>query len=528
MFYFDLLYPSKEKRQQGMEGVKVGGNLIHDLQLEELVLDGTVSRIEYDILCDEIEHLPSDREVIAFRQEICKDLAENPSFIIGCMEFCSRLTDNVPRKRVSIWGACEPVHKILQEHISVLQQNYLTICSANLKAEFRSDTLNRLVGFLGEDTYKVKLKEVIGLLEEVLDAGAVGYQVEYTCGQVMNRVEIQRLFPENYYMLKEKGVLKRKVVDGDYLISGEGNLILRNNMNEIYAKTVVKLCDLASRINGAIVGAFQKMRQELTYYQAGIKLLDMYRRLGVPSCMPQIEVGRGCFLEFGQLYPVGLLSKCGTDLEPGQPCGVQGNDYGSDRGKISIITGCNSGGKTTFLQAIGSAQILMQLGFFVPAGFYRASAAPYIGSLFANVEDIRTVHGKLEQELVDIREMAGHLREGSMVLMNEILSSTSEEEGADIMGEVLGAFSHTHSHLLFVTHLSRLAHLVQAGSLTLADGEHGVNYVAKQGYEDGGIRKSYRIEPGDPEREILDKAIGKRSPLHTAGIVPDSMIGLIG
>lgn len=505
MFYFDLLYPSAQKRKQGREGVKVGRNLVQDLQLEELVLSGAINREEYDVLCGEIVHLPSDREVIAFRQEILKDLADDPCFIKHCTDFCGRLKDNVPRKRVSIWESSEPLHKALQEHISVLRHNYLTICSADLKAAFRSETLVRLVEFLGEGTYKARLEEVIRLLEEVIDAGAVGYRVEYTYGQAMNRVEIQSLFPENRYVMKEKGILKRKVVDEDYLISAEGNLILRNNMNEIYGKTVVKLCDLASRMNGAIVGAFKRMRQELSYYQTGIKLLDLYRRLGIPSCMPRIEERRGGILEYEQLYPLRLLSRCGADPEPGHSCGIQGNDYRSDKGRIGIVTGRNSGGKTTFLQAIGTAQILAQLGFFVPAGFCRASAAPYVGSLFANVEDIHTVHGKLEQELVDIRELAGHLKEGSLILMNEILASTSEEEGTEIMAEVLRAFSHTHSNVLFVTHLGDLANLVQEGSLALAEGEKAINYVTEPCREDEGLPRTYRIEPGsfrDSDRMI--------------------------
>ena len=506
MFYFDLLYPNAEKRQLGRKNMIVGEKLIQDLQLEELVLNGVIGKEEYDMLYTETLYLPSDREVITFRQDILKDLADNPSFIKKCMDFCGRLKDNVPRKRVNIWESSEPVYKILQEHISVLRENCLTICAVDFKAAFQSETLVRLVEFLGEEVYKNRLKEIIGLLEEVLDAKALGYQVEYTYGQVMDRVIIKDLFQENRYVIKEKGMLKRKTADEDYLISAEGNLILRNNMNEIYAKTIVKLCDFASRLNGAIVGAFKKMRQELSYYQAGIKLLAMYRRMGVPACMPQIVKGCGGFLEFRQLYPVRLLAKCNAGCGTEQPCKIQGNDYKNDRGKIAVITGFNSGGKTTFLQGLGTAQIFLQLGFFVPARFCRAAAAPYIGSLFANVEDIRTVHGKLEQELVEIREMAGQLKDGSLILMNEILSTTSEEEGTDIMAEVLGAFSHTHSNILFVTHLSRLASLVREGVLTLADGEKAVNYVTKRcREEEKKFQKTYRIEPGWPEKDSCEE-----------------------
>jgi len=495
MFYFDLLYPNEEKRQQDRRNVHINENLIQDLQLKELVENSVISREEYDVLCAEILYLPTDREVITFRQEILTDLTENPMFIKNCLDFCSHLKDNVPRKRVNIWESSEPVHKILQEHIAVLRANYLTVCSANLKAAFRSETLSRLVEFLEGEEYNARLEEIIGLLEEVLAAGAVGYQVKYTYGQAMDMVTVQRLFRENSYIWKEKGILKWKTADEDYLISAEGNLILRNNLNEIYSKTLVKLCDFASRLNGALVGAFKRMRQELMYYQAGVKLLSMYRKLGIPACIPRAESGRDGCMEFIELYPVRLLAKCSRDWCSGHILEIQNNDYVNEKGKIGVITGCNSGGKTTFLQALGTAQVFLQLGFFVPARSCRANAAPYIGSLFSNVEDIQTVHGKLEQELMEIRQLAESLKEGSLILMNEILSTTSEEEGTELMAEVLGAFSRTHSNILFVTHLSRLASLVQEGSLALAEGERAVNYVTKQ-------QETHRIEPGIPQANL--------------------------
>ena len=35
------------------------------------------------------------------------------------------------------------------------------------------------------------------------------------------------------------------------------NIILFNNMDEIYSKTIVRLCDFASKLNSTIVNAFK-------------------------------------------------------------------------------------------------------------------------------------------------------------------------------------------------------------------------------------------------------------------------------
>mgnify|MGYP000893560306 CR=1 FL=1 len=40
----------------------------------------------------------------------------------------------------------------------------------------------------------------------------------------------------------------------------------------------------------------------------------------------------------------------------------------SDEGRIFILTGPNSGGKTTYIQAVGALQIMFQAGVFIPCG----------------------------------------------------------------------------------------------------------------------------------------------------------------
>jgi len=513
MIWFDLLYPSEEKWEQGKAGGKVGAQLAYDLQLERLVDDKVLDREEYAGVCGELEYLPVDREVILFRQAVLKDLIRNPHFLDKCDAFCKRLKNNVPVRR-NIWLPAVPVYKNLEEYIGILETNYQVICTSNLRAEteFHADALVQLAHFLENDEYKEKLREIIGLLKEVLASGAIRYRPEYTFGQVMESVSIQGLYQENTYVTKEKGLLKKKVVDKDYLIPAE-NIILYNNMDEIYAKTIVKLCDFASRLNAEIVSAFKRIQREIPYYRAGVRLYEMYRSLDIPVCLPQVEEGCGAGMEFGGLYPVQLLAKKPVNE-------IQSNSYSNKEGRIAIVTGHNSGGKTTFLQAVGIAQLMMQLGFYVPAAFYRAEAAPFIGSLFAGNEDADTIYGKLEQELTAIKRMAGRIKEGSLLLMNEILGTTSEKEGADIAGEVLQAFSHTHSHMIFVTHLKCLADWVEeknqdgVSGLALAEGEHAVNYVTEQVTDmDGKAGKTYHILKGRPEegifeRELLDKYYG--------------------
>ncbi len=294
MFDFDLLYPSCEKRQEGRKCDRVSERLTEDLQLEALVEGGVLGREQYGWMREEIRYLPSDREVIRFRQAVLTDLLNNPDFMEDCIKFCGRLKDNIPRKRYNIWERQAPVYKNLENYIELLKENYQVLCTADSRVRklFESEVLRRMVSFLEEEEYKEYLKEIIGLLGEVLAAGAVGYRAEYTYGQVLKSVRIERLYPENTYRMKETGVLRKKaVIDEGHLIKAGENLILRNNMDEIYAKTIVRLCDFASRLNSALVGAFKRLERELSYYRAGIELYHMYRKLRIPACLPQAARG---------------------------------------------------------------------------------------------------------------------------------------------------------------------------------------------------------------------------------------------
>lgn len=508
MIWLDLLYPDEEKQKQGRAGGRVGARLAYDLQLKRLLENHILDREEFDGFTGELEHLPADREVILFRQEVFKDFVRNPQILDKCGDFCAALKGNVPVKR-NIWDPPVPVYKNLEESIGVLEANYQAICTAGIWAEteFKSDALKKIAYFMGNHEYREKLREIIDLLREILRAGAVRYRPEYACGHVMESVTIQGLDRENIYVTRKAGLLKKTVPDMDYLIPAE-NIILENNMEEIYSKTIIRLCDFASRLNGVIVGTFRRIQRELPYYRAGVRLCELYRKSGVRVCLPQVEDGRGAYLDFGGLFPIHLLAgKAAGEIQS-----LSYSDSGSGGSeRIAVVTGHNSGGKTTFLQAVGIAQVMAQSGFFVPADFYRASAFPFIGSLFAESEGGETIHGKLEQELTAVAAAAGMMGEGSLLLINEILSTTSEREGTDIAAEILHAFSQTHSAVIFVTHLKRLADMAEEGSLKLADGERAVNYVTEQ-YRDGEgrLQKSHRIVRGRPEPEIYERELADR------------------
>lgn len=507
MEYFDLLYPSEEKRIQGRKK-SISKSLLSDLQMHELVKNGLIEETDYQFLMTEMEYLPTDPEIIQYRQTILLDLIRNPIFMNEFENLCTTLREKVTDKKYDIWEPATPIYKNLLEYIRVLSLNKHILFNTKLtiEHEMESDLFRNVLDFLQTEDYSKALSEIITQMKSVLESDAIQYRVSYAYGKVIQYLEIDVVHSDQVApTIKKRGLLKKNIVNDSNLISAD-NIILSNNLNEMYTKTIIKLCELAARINNVIVLPLKKMAKELRYYRIAIKIYNLCNEARIHQCMPDLTQRSRGRLAINQLCPLQLF-------QPRMQRSLTTNDYSNEDGKIAIITGANSGGKTIFIQSLGIAQIFMQLGYFVPAMSYDADVMNYIGSLFTNIEDVDTIHGKLEQELVDVKEIAKELKPNSMLLMNEILATTSEKEAAQIMAEIIRAFSVSESNILCATHMCSFAEMVEDKTLILESGQKAINYIAEQRVDENNKRyNTYHIIKGKPNRimwedELIQKYI---------------------
>ena len=83
--------------------------------------------------------------------------------------------------------------------------------------------------------------------------------------------------------------------------------------------------------------------------------------LGAPMCLPVPSSAGERKLSFTGLYDLCLALSAGRK--------VVGNDFNADEKSLFMITGANTGGKSTFLRSIGLAQLMMQAGMMAAAEF---------------------------------------------------------------------------------------------------------------------------------------------------------------
>jgi hypothetical protein len=195
---------------------------------------------------------------------------------------------------------------------------------------------------------------------------------------------------------------------------------------------------------------FGMLRAELAFYVGCLNLHEQLVRKGEPTCMPSAAAADEQQLSFRGLYDVGLTLS--VDRR------VVGSDANADRKGLVIITGPNTGGKSTFLRSVGLAQLMMQSGMFVPAESFRASLCDGLFTHYKREEDVSMGSGKFDEELSRMSEIVEHIAAASMVLFNESFAATNEREGSEIARQVVAALSEKQVRMLYVTHMYELAH----------------------------------------------------------------------
>jgi DNA mismatch repair ATPase MutS len=201
-----------------------------------------------------------------------------------------------------------------------------------------------------------------------------------------------------------------------------------------------------------ILSFFQMLRTELAFYIGCLNLHARLEQLGEPTCLPvPAPVGQRK-LSFTGLYDVSLALSMGRK--------VVGNNVNADCKDIIVITGANTGGKSTFLRSVGLAHLMMQAGMFVPAESFSSEACDGLFTHYKREEDIAMESGKWDEELSRMSEIVDRLKPNSIVLFNESFASTNEREGSEIARQIIGALLNRHVRVLFVTHLYHFAQAV--------------------------------------------------------------------
>jgi DNA mismatch repair protein MutS len=201
----------------------------------------------------------------------------------------------------------------------------------------------------------------------------------------------------------------------------------------------------------ATIGRFDR---EVQFYLAYLQLIAPLRAAGLPFCRPEVVDGAGD-LRAQETFDLALADKLIADRGR-----VVRNDLelaGSER--IIVVTGPNQGGKTTLARAFGQLHHLAALGLLVPGTSARLPLADGIFTQFERGENMADLSGKLADDLNRIRAVLERATERSVVVVNEIFTSTTLDDALFLGRKVLGALIERGCLAVYVTFVDELASL---------------------------------------------------------------------
>jgi len=227
---------------------------------------------------------------------------------------------------------------------------------------------------------------------------------------------------------------------------------------------------------------FTMLRAELGFYVGCLNLADRLAVKQVPAAVPEPVSPSSVTFSCADLRDAGL------ELLSPEP--VVGNDVQADGKPLVIITGANSGGKSTFLRSVGLAQLMMQCGLFVTAQAYRASVTRPIFTHFIREEDPSMTSGRLDEELGRMSAIVGQIRPDCLVLFNESFAGTNEREGAEIGYQIVRALLNAQVRVFFVTHRFSFAERFQR--------QHALPTLFLRAERQPGGGRDYKLAAKDP------------------------------
>lgn len=433
-----------------------------DLRLDRVFQALTAGREDYEL--EQFLWRPlGDVEAVRYRQAVVRDLGQDE--VRAAVE---AFADSMAQVRAHLKLAGELHYRLERERLFLDAVGLYCEAASSLdgrlgRLELASAGLRsvreRLADHVGSEAFASLAAEARRLREEL---AAVRYAVHIDAG----RVVVDDYHGEPDYSAEVVETFAR-------FASGEGRDYRTRRsdaagLNHVEARILALVAELHPDVFGELHGFRERharfldptlatFDREVQLYLAYLEHAERFERAGLAFCLPHVtaDARRTRADEAFDLALAGRLVPEGSE--------VVTNDFRlDDPERIIVVSGPNQGGKTTFARTFGALHYLAALGLPVPARRARLGLTDRVFTHFERDEEVATLRGKLEDELVRLRQILEQATERSVLVLNESVTATTLDDARYIGSELVERITRLGSRAVYVTFVDELASLNEA------------------------------------------------------------------
>jgi len=306
-----------------------------------------------------------------------------------------------------------------------------------------------------------------------------GYYIEVSksfVSQVPDRfVRKQTLTNGERYITDELKKLEEQILGAEEkVVNLEYNAFVE--IREEIARNIKRLQKTAEAVSTLdVISSFAQVAEDMDY------------------CMPIVD-NSGCIDIKNGRHPV---------IEKMLPFGsFVGNDTYLDKqaDRLSIITGPNMAGKSTYMRQVALITLMAQVGSFVPASEAHIGLVDKIFTRVGASDDLSMGQSTFMVEMMEVAQILKESTEDSLVILDEIGRGTSTYDGLSIawaVAEFIANKEKCGAKTLFATHYHELVNLEEklegVKNYHIAVREKGEDVIFLRKILRGGTDESYGI-----------------------------------
>lgn len=431
-------------------------DFFHDLNLDQIVDAITAERKEYDLV-PLFQARLHDLDAIAYRQEIMRDLEENfrmqavktfAKQMRVMREYLDQAKKLYYKYQTERWFLsavityCESIESLVQ-----------SLRQANPKSRGLCTFRDYLIEYVESGSFG-ELVAQARTLES--DLSAIRYCLLINGGSVTVRhydaeIDYNAAVETTFEKFKHGDTKDYRTKFKDWSMNHVEAQVLDRvaKLNPETFRTLDIYCTEHRNFLDVKIVAFDR---EIQFYVAYLEFVEQFKHAGLAFCYPHLSDTRK-EINCCEVFDLALAHKL-VHEETGVVC----NDFfmrGTER--VFVVSGANQGGKTTFARTFGQLHFLASLGCPVPGKEVQLFLFDQLFCHFEREEDIKNLQGKLQDDLLRIKQILDQATPGSIIIMNEIFTSTSLKDAVDLGRKIMARISQLDLLCVCVTFLDELA-----------------------------------------------------------------------